>query len=515
MTHLKAAEKELELRFEVPTTLPMRLMGDPLRLGQVLLNLTSNAIKFSERGQVVVRVSEGSRDATGLRLVFEVIDEGIGLTPDQIDRLFNSFAQGDASTTRKYGGTGLGLSISRNLVRLMDGEISVVSAPGHGSTFRFDALVGLPPEPQPRYDLPRDLFGLHALVVDDNVATCSAMAGWLAAFGFTVSEAQSGEAALQQIQSGEHPFALVVLDWRMPDLNGAEVAERIRALPLPQQPAVLMASAYVNEPMVRRLEGSVRDFLAKPFSPSALFKTVLAALGRQESGQATAAVAPLLTGLRVLVADDNEINLEIAQQMLESAGASVRLARDGEEALGWLGRADFDVALLDIQMPKLDGLEVARRLREAPRLPLPGLIALTAQALPEQREASQLAGFDSHLLKPIDRNELLETLLRYRRLEPTALSPTLLVVGGEVSTPARDDPAAFDRVAALNRLGGNVPLLERLLSRFISDHTHSAQTILAAIDAGDLDTATREAHSLKGVAANLGAARLAATAGAL
>ncbi len=517
LTHFRAAEKGLELRFEVPPGMPMRLLGDPLRLGQVLLNLTSNAIKFSEDGQVVVRVREVSREGSELRLAFEVADEGIGLSVEQIERLFDSFSQGDASTTRKYGGTGLGLSISRNLVRLMGGDISVQSVPGGGSTFRFEASVGLPLELQPRYDLPRDLYGLRALVVDDNPATRCAIAGWLAAFGFQVVEADSGEMALRLIQPQKEPFALVLLDWRMPDINGAEVAERIRALPLVTQPAVMMTSAFINEAMVQRLEKTgIRDFLAKPFSPALLFKCVLAAMGRLEMGRTSMAESrQALSGLRVLIADDNEINLEITQQILESAGATLRLARDGEEALNWLEGTEFDVALLDLQMPKLDGLEVARHLRKLPRHATLPLVAMTAHALPEYREATRAAGFDAHLLKPIDRHELVETLLQYRQLHAVMSMPATIIIGNTVSAPAVGTVPAFDRAAALLRLGGNTPLLENLLLRFAADHTDAAQVILNSLETGDRARATREAHTLKGVAANLGANLLAGTASAV
>lgn len=516
VTHLKAIEKNLELRFEVPPGLPMRLLGDPLRLGQVLLNLTSNAIKFSERGTVVVRVAEVSRDDDGLRLAFEVSDEGIGLSAMQIEGLFQSFAQGDASTTRKYGGTGLGLSIARNLIRLMDGDIQARSVPGEGSVFRFEALVGLPSTPQPRYDLPRDLYGLRALVVDDNTETRAVTEGWLKAFGFDVQSVDNGLSALEVLQAAELSIALVVLDWRMPGLNGVETAERIRKLPLAVQPALLMATAYINEELVRQCEGiALRDFLAKPFSPSALFNTVLAALGRAEAvGDSGDALQPLV-GLRVLVADDNEVNLEIATAILESAGAGVRRARNGEEVMTRLNDSEFDVVLLDLQMPKLDGLEAARLLRDDPRFATLPLVAMTAHAMPAHREASRLAGFDAHLLKPIDRRELFDTLLRYRR----GAAPAPAVAAAE---PAAIEPAissavakmrVFDRANALLRLGGNQSLLDRLLARFAADHGDAAQQIITALESGDRARATREAHTIKGVAANLGASLLADTAG--
>ena len=520
VTHLKAVEKDLELRFEVPTNLPMRLVGDPLRLGQVLLNLTSNAIKFSERGTVVVSVAEVARSDNKLRLAFQVSDQGIGLSAAQIDNLFQSFAQGDASTTRKYGGTGLGLSIARNLIRLMEGDIQVQSAPGVGSTFRFEIAVEVSDEPQPHYGLPRDLYGLKALVVDDNSETRAAIEGWLQAFGCEVAGVESGLAALERLQNDGGGYALVVLDWRMPDLNGVETATRIRALPLTTQPALLMATAYVNEELVRQCESiGLKDFMAKPFSPSALYNTLLSALGRSEASTPHAEALTVLAGLRVLVADDNDINLEIVTAILESAGAAVRLAHDGEEVLSRLNESEFDLVLLDLQMPKLDGLEAARRLRADARFAHLPLVAMTAHAMPTHREASQLAGFNAHLLKPIDRRELLDTLVRHQPGGAGLLS----AVGAEAEPAASTAPessgrlhgSAFDRASALQRLGGNQALLDRLLARFVNDHSDAAQQIIAAIESGDSPRAAREAHTLKGVAANLGAVLLASTAGAV
>jgi len=512
ITHLKAIEKNLELRFEVPPGLPMRLLGDPLRLGQVLLNLTSNAIKFSESGVVVVRVGEVGRNESELRLEFEVSDQGIGLSPEQIEGLFQTFAQGDASTTRKYGGTGLGLSISRNLIRLMGGDIEVRSTLGEGSVFRFETVVGLSLLPQPRYDLPRDLFGLHALVVDDNPETCAVIEGWLKTFGFVVSVAEDGISALHQIEQAQVPFALAVLDWRMPMLNGVEVAERIRKLPLITQPALLMSTAFLSDELVRQCDRvSLKDFLAKPFSPTMLFNTVLAALGRAEARSAPVDTQPL-AGLKVLVADDNELNLEIASEILESAGASVRLARNGEEVLERLDSSDFDLALLDLQMPKLDGLEAARRLRADARFATLPLVAMTAHAMPEHREASRQAGFDAHLLKPIDQRELFDTLLRYRPGAAPAGPSAESVVSTPSAAGSTQEVALFNRVNALQRLGGNHALLDRLLARFASDHADAANQIVQALEAGDIARATREAHTLKGVAANLGATLLSSTA---
>ena len=524
VTHVKAIEKGIELRFELPPGLPMQLVGDPMRLGQVLLNLTSNAIKFSERGTVLLRIYELGQhdDATQLgfddvvQLGFEVSDQGIGLSQAQIDGLFQSFAQADASTTRKYGGTGLGLSIARNLIRLMDGDIAVESTPGQGSVFRFDACFRRPETPQPSYKLPDALQGLKTLVVDHDEQNRANIERWLTAFGCTVTGVEGGLLAIQQLQQAEPTFGLVVLESRTPGLNGLETAEQIRNLSLTAQPALLMAARYVDEELIRQSDAiDLHDFVAKPFSPSALFHVVCAALNVATASSASIDVSQDLNGLRLLVADDNEVNLEIASSILEAAGAVVTVAWDGVQAMAQVESGTFDVVLLDLEMPNLDGLETARRLRADARFTKLPLVAMTAHAMPEHREASRLAGFDAHLLKPIDRQELFDTLQRYRSLAPVVVAAAVAEqdIGAPRSWSGAGPVQIFDRTAALARLGGNQSLLQRLLLRFATDHADSAQQIIEALKASDQARAIREAHTLKGVAANLGAVLLAATAG--
>ena len=510
LMNLRAAEKHLELCFELPPGLPTRLLGDPLRLGQVLTNLTGNAVKFSDSGDIRLRISEVGREERGLRLRFEVIDQGIGLSPEQIRGLFESFAQGDASTTRKYGGTGLGLSISRNLVRLMGGEISVESVPGQGSCFRFDAVMELPEAPQPRYDLPRDLYGLRVLVVDDNTMSREVLVGWLNAFGCATEGAASGGDALALLaQAGNQPYALAFIDWHMPDLNGIETVRRLRQLALPTPPAVVICSAFASEEVMRQAEEvEVHDFLSKPLSPAALFHATLVALGRAEAARSGDGLPAtnLLFGLRVLLADDNDLNLEVGREILESAGATVRLARNGLQVLERLGETVFDVVLLDVQMPELDGIETVRRLRADARYARLPVIAMTALATEQDRQHSLEAGMSDHLSKPIDRDELFAALLRVRlpdaQPRPSGSPPTdrSAEIGGELPV--------LDAAGAQARLGGNTELYGRLLKRFRDDHLESAEQIVRALSVHELETARREAHSLKGVAANLGARRL-------
>ncbi|TAJ53155.1 MAG: response regulator [Nevskiaceae bacterium] len=529
LTSLRAAEKSLELCFELSPQLPIRLIGDPLRLGQVLVNLTSNAIKFSHAGEVRLRISEQERRGTQLRLRFEVLDQGIGLSREQLQRLFESFAQADASTTRKYGGTGLGLSISRNLVRLMGGELAVESSLGKGSCFHFDAWVELPPGEQPQYRLPADLQGLRALVVDDRAGSAELLAGWLTAFGCRATTAGGGEQALAMLRDQrDEPPRLVLVDWDMPGLNGVETVQRLAGLPLAGRPALVMMSAFAGDEMMSLAKAAgVNAFLSKPAGPASLFQALMVALGRIDGSPALTAggIVHPLVGLRVLAADDNEVNLQVEQEMLEAAGASVGLARNGLEVLSRLAESEYDVVLLDLEMPELDGLETVRRLRAEPRYQQLPVIAMTAHAMPEDRRQALAAGMSDYLSKPVNREDLIVALSRARLYGPllseisqaqaTVASETAATTGvaPEVApaVPA-SEPALLDAQGAIRRLGGNSGLYRRLIERFVNDHRDAATQIANLLVVPDLESARREAHSLKGVAANLGALRLSGLA---
>ncbi|MDP3859617.1 MAG: PAS domain-containing protein [Stagnimonas sp.] len=513
LMNLRVAEKGLELGFELAPGLPTRLIGDPLRLGQVLTNLIGNAVKFSASGEIRLRISERDRQGRLLRLGFEVIDQGIGLSQEQIQGLFESFVQADASTTRKYGGTGLGLSISRNLVRLMGGEMSVVSEPGQGSRFSFEALMELPDTAQPHYELPRDLQGLRVLVVDDSAMCRELLSACLNDYGCAAEPVASGAVALEKLaQAGDRPYALAFIDFQMPGLSGIETVRRLRRLSLPRPPALVMCAAFPGEEVVRTSEEvGVGDFLSKPQSPASLFHTTLMALGRAELARPVAGLpaAGQLHGLRILLADDSELNLEVARAILESEGASVQVAHNGLQVLEQLAATVFDVLLLDLQMPELDGLETVRRLRADPRQARLPVIAMTGKATAEDRQQCLQAGMDDFLAKPIDRQALFAALLRVRlsaNAGTAAPLPPAQAVGAD--TGKESSLALLDSAAALVRLGGNRALYGRLLARFHSDHRESAQRLATALAAGATESAQREAHSLKGVAANLGARRL-------
>jgi two-component system sensor histidine kinase/response regulator len=528
MLSVRAAEKGLELLFDIDPQVPGALVGDPLRLGQVLLNLTGNAIKFTNAGQIVVKVGIAKQGPDFVRLSFAVSDTGIGMTQEQIGRLFQAFSQADSSTTRRYGGTGLGLTISKRLVEMMDGEIRVESVPGQGSCFSFTTRLGIGMAAKmARRVIPERLRDLRVLIADDNPTSVEILQGYLESFGFRVSSAHDGAEAVARIRGARSdPFDLVLMDWQMPRMNGIEAARRIRALGPPQPPLIIMVTAFGREEIEREARDAGLDgFLVKPVNPSVLFDSVLEAFGSSElfgSGQATLSEleSSKLRGLRVLVAEDNEINQQVARELLESAGAAVELAVNGAEAVRQAAASRFDAVLMDVQMPVMDGLEAAQRIRELPpphgRVPI---IAMTANAMSEDRNRCLEAGMDDHIGKPVDAARLYEVLARWSRISAQPPADEVLTVSLKGAAPAdsvrvQAAPPAFDIAAAVARLGGSHPLWEKVAWRFLE--TSSAATdIDGALVTGDRQSARHIAHTLKGVAATLGALQLAGTASRL
>ncbi|MBI3369403.1 MAG: response regulator, partial [Burkholderiales bacterium] len=420
---MNAEQKGLELLFALPPRLPQTLVGDPSRLRQVLLNLGYNAVKFTERGEVVITIRIAGREAGSIDLYFEVRDTGIGMTPDERQRLFQPFTQGDSSTSRRYGGTGLGLSISRHLVQLMGGEIGVESKPGLGSSFHFTLRFALRSEAAEGAARNEDgLRGRRALVVDDNACARDVLASMSASLGLDTDTAANGDAALRMAEladASDKPYDLVLLDWKMPGLDGVECArllaqgERRRHA----APTVLMVTAFSRDDAQQQLarrQVSVSALLTKPVTPSALFDACCEVLGlavphapraakREETLSGHRA---RLRGARVLLVEDNPINREIALSLLGSADIAVSVACDGQEALEMLERQRFDGVLMDCQMPVMDGYATTKALRRQPRWSELPVIAMTANALVGDREKVLAAGMNDYIAKPIKVDEL-------------------------------------------------------------------------------------------------------------
>ena len=441
---MKAEEKGLELVFRLGAGLPDVLVGDPSRLGQVLVNLGSNAVKFTDRGEVVVTVDVLERDAGSVRLMFEVSDTGIGIEPEQHERLFKAFAQADSSTSRRYGGTGLGLAISQRLVQMMGGELRCESEVGRGSRFHFSARFGVGAAQQGRNPAlaARELRGARMLIADDNDVACEVLMAMAGALGMRPATARSGQEALEAVvaaDAGHRPFDLLLLDWKMPGMSGVDCAKAIAGMALAHPPpTVLMLTAFSRDEMARGLQAqqvTVAATLTKPVTPSSLLDASLQAIGRpqqrpQRSQQREDALQrdlAALAGARVLLVEDNPINQELARDLLGRAHIAVQVAQDGREALDMLAREPFDAVLMDCQMPVMDGYAATRELRRHPQWQHLPVIAMTANAMVGDREKVLAAGMNDHIAKPIRFAELFGTLARWVR------------PGAAADAPARDE----------------------------------------------------------------------------
>ncbi len=542
----KAAAKGLELICDVAPEVPHSLVGDPLRLGQVLINYANNAIKFTEQGEIsiVVRLQRGADDSALLR--FEVQDTGIGLTPEQIGRLFQSFQQADSSTTRKYGGTGLGLAISKRLAELMGGEVGVQSQPGQGSTFWFTAELGLG-EAGVRPLVPAiDLRHKRVLVVDDNQHAAMVLADLLGSMGFQVRSVHSGDQAVAAVaaaaQQGE-PFDFIMLDWQMPGMDGIETARHVQGLRLAAPPRPVMVTAHGREEVIRAAqEAGIDDVLIKPVNASLLLDTMMRMLGHESIGQAPARgsrAAPALQlaavrGARVLLVEDNDINQQIATELMTDAGLQVDVAGDGRQAINriaeaHLGGTGYDIVLMDMQMPVMDGVTATKLLRQRALYRELPIVAMTANAMQADRERCLEAGMNDFVSKPIEPDELWQALLRWIRPREGLGRPTrppdedaqgeVIFVDAPAAQPAAPAPqavgiptgvAGLDTAAGLRRVLGKQPLYLSMLRKFVAGHPAGLQPVEDALRAGDLATAERLAHTLRGTAGNIGATALQA-----
>jgi two-component system sensor histidine kinase/response regulator len=515
----KASAKGLELIFDIDLSVARHLRGDPLRLGQILINFCNNAVKFTERGEVVVRAKVLEDTADGQRIAFAVSDTGIGLTEEQIGRLFQAFEQADISTTRRYGGTGLGLAISKRLAELMGGDVDVTSKPGKGSTFQFTARLGKATAAPRRRVLQSDLRGRRVLIIDDNSYARSVLSGMLDNFAFNVDEAASGEEGLEMVQqaaAGGAPYHMVFIDWQMPGLDGVETGRRILAASgLPTPPRLVLVTAYGREDVLRQAEQSgFENVLIKPVTSSILFDTTVGALSAEVEIADVKAIASSfdatsIRGSRILLVEDNEINQEVAIGQLEDAELFVDLAVNGAEAVRMVRENEYDVVLMDMQMPVMDGIEATKAIRSEERFRDLPIVAMTAAAMAIDRERCLSAGMDDHIAKPIDPDQLLDTLLRWiKRPDSNDAMLRNRTKISERAPAVAETPleiTGIDVASALKRTGGNRSRYEVLLRRFAQQQANVVEAIRESLSSGDAATAERAAHSLKGAAGTLGA----------
>ena len=516
----RAAEKGLELMVWAAPDVPTGLVGDPLRLSQVLVNLVGNALKFTARGHIVLRVEPGgdvpgdgiepgAPASSSVRLHFAVEDSGVGISPDQQARLFRAFSQADASTTRLYGGTGLGLAISQQLVLAMGGEISIDSTPDSGSRFHFHLTLRCQQAAAmvaPR--APAMARGKRVLIVDDSAPVRDMLERQLRSEGFVAHAVASGDAALATLAA--EPADLVLIDWDMPAPDGVETARRIHADPVRAAlPVILMVTDFAREPIARAaMQAGVHTCLAKPVSPDQLLDAVLTALGFDVAVRPAPFAAPAtrseaaqrISGARVLVVDDNVINQQVAREVLLRAGVHVELAGNGVDAVHLVDVGGYDAVLMDIQMPEMDGYEATARIRarsQHARLPV---IAMTAHAVAGFRENSLAMGMNDYVTKPIEPERLFAVLASWIRLDPSRVAAAVPVVAEDDAPPA---VPGIDMTAALARLGGNRQLLASLLEKFVEEFEPSPERLLAAIEQGAFEQAALQVHKVRGAAGNL------------
>ena len=521
----KAHEKNLEFLVAAQQDLPPVLVGDPLRLGQVLINLVNNAVKFTERGEIVVTVGLEESVSDRVKLKFTVRDSGIGMTPEQTARLFQAFSQADSSTTRKYGGTGLGLSISKRLVEMMEGNIWAESERGRGSTFCFTAWFGLGFAEKRKKSVPAALAGIRVLVVDDNKLACEILTDMLRQFALRVDCATSGGDALRELtQADAHdPYRLVLMDWQMPGLDGVETSRKIKHRGnLRNVPKILMITGFGREDIrLQAQETEIEGFLQKPITPSVLLDMLMNLFGiaAEEKvmllGTKREREMSMVNGIRVLLVEDNEVNQQVARELLESEGANVTIANHGVEAVKLLTQGiqppPFDVVLMDLQMPEMDGLTATRLLRAEAGLQHLPIIAMTAHAMAEEVQRCLEAGMNDHIAKPIDPGTFFATLARWTRAGEGGRSRAAHE-GNELAVPEIE---GIDVASGLQRLAGNKRLYRDLLNQFVTKQESVGKRIAEALEQGDRDQAERLAHSLKGAAGNLGISPIFHSAGNL
>jgi len=516
VANVKTREKGLDLLFKRDPHVPTVLIGDPLRLGQILINLTNNAIKFTEQGEIVVDIELRERDGDEAVIEFAVRDTGIGMTQEQLGKLFQSFSQADTSTTRKYGGTGLGLAISKQLVELMGGHIGVDSEPRVGSTFHFTVRLGIGEGAEEKmFTTVPNLQNLHAIVVDDNPTAREILRIYLESFSFRVDEAANADELFQLMETVEEDYDLMVLDWLMPGMKGNEVASKIKTEIRPKtDPHIVMISGFSSGDVLDKPGGEYIDqFLTKPVSPSHLFDAVMAAFGvetaraktKHSHGQFEMENLRPVQGAEILLVEDNEINQQVASELLEQAGFRIDIANHGQEAIDMLDEKAYECVLMDLQMPVMDGFTATAKLREDERFKELPILAMTANATLEDRENSLAHGMNDHITKPINPRLLFEALLKWIPDGERELPESYQGAGDRTDEPELPEFPGIDTEAGVARMGGSVKSYLRLLEKFADNQADAIAEMTHAVEQEDSETAVRLAHTLKGVSGSIGA----------
>ncbi|MGM0905059.1 MAG: response regulator [Pseudomonadota bacterium] len=522
----RAYDKDLEFIINLPANIPTRLIGDPLRLNQVLVNLISNAIKFTEDGEINVAVNllDSSKDNVLLRI--SVTDTGIGMDEEQRANLFKAFTQADTSTTRKYGGTGLGLAISRRLILLMGGDIGVTSAAGQGSTFYIEVELPLQKEQDNSHHqyLLQKLSGVRILAIDDNLSTREMLYEMLRSYQVDVKVCRTAEQAVQVFQQSveeDNPYQLVLVDWRLPGMDGLEFCQTITERYADDvRPKLTLATGYYAEELSEKAkQAGVNDIISKPFTASTLGRSLASTLFQRElpdesDAESGDGIPESILQAPILVVEDNEINQQVAREILSSHKFKVDIVENGQLAVEAVHNKNYSLVLMDIQMPVMDGLKAARTIRADFNYQQLPILAMTANAMSGDEERSLAAGMQGHIAKPIDEQQLIKAIIKWavpgdytNNQQPEVPAAT------EEDEPAKP-PVRIPQVkgiefeAALRRLQYNVELYLKLVEQLYETYQGSATKVSDFITRGQHDSARRYFHSLKGAAANLGFTQL-------
>lgn len=525
VTSVKAHGKRLEYVIHTSPEIPQLLIGDPLRLGQILINLINNAIKFTERGEVYVSCIPLEVSRNEIKLRFLVCDTGIGMAPEQAAKAFHAFSQADESVTRKFGGTGLGLSISKSLVELMGGSIWLESEPDVGSAIYFTACFGLSPEQPSRSSLVSKLKGKRVLIVEDNPVARVVLGEGMEQLPLEVDLVANGVEALTAIRAndGKRPYAVVFTDWHMPKLDGIDLINAVRQdKSLKSPPRMIMIGTHSSEEDRSRIESAQADgFLMKPVTIAMITQTLLELFepGSQPEPELEEIVVPDFKDISVLLVEDNMLNQQLALELMQEAGIVVEVAANGQIALDMLGAdaSRYDLVLMDLQMPEMDGFEATRIIRADARLDALPIVAMTAHAMESDRARCLAVGMNDHLSKPIDPEELYHTIARWCSPDGQA---TALANATRIAAALKVDPEGLsiegvDVLAGIRRAMGNRQFYLQLLTHFRNDQGMTVDRLRQALESGDRVIAERVAHTLKGAAGLIGASYVQGLAGEL
>jgi len=505
---LQANEKNIEFLYNIAPSLPTRFKGDPLRIGQVLINIVSNAIKFTEKGQVVLIIEPKTID-NKMNIMFQIKDSGIGMTQEQIERITIPFAQADTSFTRRYGGTGLGLAITSHLIRIMGGTLSILSAVDEGSTFTFNVPLESIEEKKASHVLPAILKDLNVLIVDDNKVSLEILGNICSLLGFNTRMVSTPEETLTVVKEKNYKPDLVIMDYIMPKVNGIDLFKKLDKLRLIKgAKKLLMISVYDHEQIVQKANaGGIVDFLDKPINPSFLFDTILSIFSKAEVKQKPVAVNPnrvdlVKPGTCIILAEDNMINQQIIKELLSKEGFDVTIANNGQEVIDLLESAekDYKLVLMDIQMPIMNGREatIAIRSKDTKYRNIP-IIAMTAHALEIERKKSLAAGMNDFLTKPVEMKLLFSVLSKYIDIVSISVDP---------KSNQKVNLKFLDTEAGIKNMFGDAVLYMEILYTFYNDYVNFQKGIDIMFQEEDNEDLVIEVHTIKGLAATIGATKL-------